>query len=222
MRDATSNKKTDLPGSNWINARCFFAAALLLLGACSSDKDSQQNLTETTRRDCSYCHGTSGRSINPAFPNIGGQNEEYLDTQLKTFRDHTRADSRAHVYMWGMAAHLTDATIAELAKYYSSLPPVHATDGVSGGSAKGKAIYINGDESREVPACVTCHGENAEGAGAIPRLAGQNRSYLIRQLTAFASRDRDNDIMHETTKNLTASEIQEISAHLSSQKSVTY
>jgi cytochrome c553 len=38
-----------------------------------------------------------------------------------------------------------------------------------------------------------------------PRLAGQHQAYLARQLEAFASMARANEIMHENSKNLTPS-----------------
>ena len=64
---------------------------------------------------------------------------------------------------------------------------------------------------------MTCHGDKGQGAGPIPRLAGQHRSYLEGQLEAFASNQRANEIMHETSKNLTAQEIKEVAAYLASQ-----
>jgi len=51
--------------------------------------------------------------------------------------------------------------------------------------------------SESVPACMACHGENAGGNGPIPRLAGQHQAYVARQLEAFASMVRTNEIMHE-------------------------
>ena len=79
---------------------------------------------------------------------------------------------------------------------------------------------VNGDVSHicsNVPPCAACHGEQAQGAGAIPRLAGQHRSYLERQLDAFSSNARANEIMHENSKNLTAQQISQVTAFLSAQ-----
>jgi len=44
---------------------------------------------------CASCHGPAGVSTSPAFPKIAGQRAEYLENQLKAFRDHTRADPMA-------------------------------------------------------------------------------------------------------------------------------
>jgi cytochrome c553 len=68
---------------------------------------------------CGTCHGTHGSNTQPKFPQLAGQNANYLATQLKNFRGQTRGDPDALGYMWGMAAQLDDATIDALAKYYS-------------------------------------------------------------------------------------------------------
>jgi cytochrome c553 len=39
--------------------------------------------------------------------------------------------------------------------------------------------------------CTTCHGEHLRGMGLIPSLAGRSPSYLLRQLVAFKTKDRD-------------------------------
>jgi cytochrome c553 len=58
------------------------------------------------------------------------------------------------------------------------------------------------------------HGEKGEGNGPIPRLAGQHQAHLARQLEAFASMARANEIMHENAKDLTAEQISEVTAYL--------
>ena len=170
-----------------------------------------------TEHVCSSCHGMSGRSISSTFPRLAGQQDEYLVNQLKAFRDHSRADPHAHTYMWGMAARLSDPTIDGLAAYYSAQAPVHGSPGDPTEMAAGQKIFQEGIPAENVPACTVCHGENAQGAGAIPRLAGQHRSYLERQLEAFSSNARANEIMHENSKNLTPHEISAVTAFLSAQ-----
>ena len=65
---------------------------------------------------CSACHGADGTSVNPQWPNLKGQKEDYLIKQIKAFRDGTRKDPT----MAPMVAGLTDADIANLAAYYAS------------------------------------------------------------------------------------------------------
>jgi cytochrome c553 len=190
--------------------------AISLFGAAACTGTDTTTVAGTEHL-CSSCHGAAGKSISPTFPNLAGQQAEYTATQLKAFRDHSRADPHAHTYMWGMAAHLTDATIDGLAAYYAAQPPARGTSGDPAEVAAGRQIYEAGIQAQDVPACASCHGDHAEGNGVQPRLAGQHRSYLERQLEAFASSARANDIMHENSKNLTAGQIAAVAAYLAAQ-----
>lgn len=48
------------------------------------------------------------------------------------------------------------------------------------------------DIPERYPSCTVCHGQNADGKQAMdaPRLAGQNNTYLIRQLQSFKKKTR--------------------------------
>ena len=144
---------------------------------------------------CSSCHEFGGRDVSPAFtfPRLAGQQKAYLSAQLKAFRDKTRADPRARTYMWDVAAQLDDATIERLAAFYSAQTPVSDV-------AAGKTIYEQGIPNK-IPPCLTCHGARAEGAGTTPRLAGQQRLSLERQLAYFAATTRADGMMHEESMN---------------------
>ena len=166
---------------------------------------------------CSSCHGPGGRSISSTFPRLAGQQKDYLEAQLKAFRDHTRADPHAKTYMWGMAARLSDAVIAGIAAHYSSQPAVPGEPDNSAGAAAGRKIFTEGIPARSVPPCQGCHGDHAEGNAVIPRLAGQHRAYIETQLRAFAANTRANEIMHENSKNLTPDEIREVAAYVRTQ-----
>lgn len=66
---------------------------------------------------CAACHGADGHSVNPLWPNLAGQQDQYLVKQLKAFKAGTRTDPT----MAPMAAPLTDTDIENLAAYFSSL-----------------------------------------------------------------------------------------------------
>jgi cytochrome c553 len=155
-----------------------------------------------------------GRSVSPTFPNLAGQPSQYLVTQLKAFRDHSRADPHAHTYMWGMAAQLTDPTIEGLAAFYSAQSPARGSPGDPAAMAAGQKIFEEGIPSKEVPACKGCHGDKAEGQEVFPRLGGQHQTYLEEQLAAFASQSRANETMHENSKNLSPAEITQVATYL--------
>jgi cytochrome c553 len=196
-----------------------WTAALFLafaLAACNSGPQGEQAVVEGTVHVCSSCHGLDGRSISPTFPNLAGQQNDYITAQLEAFRDHTRADPHAHTYMWGMAATLTDATIEGIAKYYSSQAPAPGTPGDPSLVAAGKKIFHEGIPDRDIPVCANCHGEKAQGDGAFPRLAGQHPSYIESQLLNFQTLARNNELMHENSLHLSPSEIHEVAAYVGS------
>jgi cytochrome c553 len=166
---------------------------------------------------CSSCHGPAGLSNSSTFPRLAGQQKDYIETQLKAFRDQTRADPHAKTYMWGMAARLTDAQIAGIATYYAAQRAVAGQPDSSPAAAAGQKIFVEGLPAKNVPACMSCHGEKAEGNSVIPRLAGQHPAYIERQLAAFASTERANEIMHENSKDLTAEQIRDVAAYLRTQ-----
>ncbi len=53
---------------------------------------------------CHACHGPTGKSIQPIYPNLGGQHQDYLGKSLNGFRD----GSRQNAIMSGFAANLSD------------------------------------------------------------------------------------------------------------------
>ena len=64
---------------------------------------------------------------------------------------------------------------------------------------------------------MNCHGKKAEGRGTTPQLAGQHPDYLARQLEWFASMARANQIMYESSRNLTPEQIDAVAAYLGNQ-----
>jgi cytochrome c553 len=162
---------------------------------------------------CQNCHGPHGDSVSSTFPRLNGQQADYIVSQLKNFREHSRADPHARAYMWGMASQLDDATIDALAKYFAAQTPAKPQ---SGGAlaAEGKDVFMKGAPAQNVPACQDCHGEHGDGNSVIPRLAGQHADYLKGQLEAFRSTLRESDVMHANTKDMTDRQIEALVSYL--------
>lgn len=70
---------------------------------------------------CAACHGQNGMAQIPTYPNLAGQNEQYLVLALKAYKNKQRTGGQAAI-MQGQAANLSDTDIADLAAYWSSLP----------------------------------------------------------------------------------------------------
>jgi cytochrome c553 len=199
--------------------------ALILNAAwLRADEDDQVAMQAAIRvavGTCAICHGPGGNAVSSQFPRLAAQPAEYLAVQLKAFRSQSRKDPDAIAYMWGMAARLDDATIDALARYYQAQKPQaqrpepgRSADPVS--LANGKRIYVEGIASRNISACASCHGRNAEGAGQAPRLAGQHTAYTMKQLNSYQSGLRNVPIMRGITKDMQVDEMQAVAAYLQS------
>ena len=66
---------------------------------------------------CAACHGAEGIAKDVEIPNLAGQHDRYLVTQLQNFR----SGKRPHKEMRYMSRHLTDDEIAAVAQYYMQL-----------------------------------------------------------------------------------------------------
>jgi cytochrome c553 len=66
---------------------------------------------------CRTCHGLDGIAKIPTAPHIAGESQIYLQTQLKAFR----SGKREHEIMSVIAKDMSDADIADLAAWYSSI-----------------------------------------------------------------------------------------------------
>jgi cytochrome c553 len=165
---------------------------------------------------CSKCHGATGISICPLFPNLAGQLPVYIETELKMFREHGRSDPGARTFMWGIARGLTDEQIKGVARQFSSQPPVRGT--VSSNPAlseQGRLLYENGAKERDVLACMVCHGHDGEGVNTNPRLAGQPRDYVATAMLQFRGRLRENKLMQHVTQKLADYEIAALVEYIS-------
>ncbi len=69
---------------------------------------------------CAACHGPAGAGIPAQYPRIGGQYAEYLEAQLKSFRDDTRAND-PNKMMRMVAIKMTDAEIKAVSDYIAGL-----------------------------------------------------------------------------------------------------
>jgi cytochrome c553 len=66
---------------------------------------------------CQACHGIDGLSKVPDSPNIAGQTEPYIVTQLQAFKSGARKNEAMSV----VAPSLSDADIEDLAAYFSAI-----------------------------------------------------------------------------------------------------
>ncbi len=67
---------------------------------------------------CAGCHSPNGAGIPSQYPRLAGQHAEYTETQLRHFRDGTRANN---AQMTGVAAKMNDREIKAVSDYIAGL-----------------------------------------------------------------------------------------------------
>ena len=90
------------------------ALACLLPLAAQAGGDAEAGQKKST--PCAACHGPKGMSVSPDFPNLAGQNFDYIEAALR----HYKNGRRKNPIMQGQVANLTDRDIEDLAAYFSS------------------------------------------------------------------------------------------------------
>jgi cytochrome c553 len=153
----------------------------ILAVLCSAASSWAGDVGDTSVRNCTWCHGTSGQGFMVA-PRLAGQRPQYLESQLRSFHAQTRDNPFAKQYMWGATAALPSDAARNLANYFSTISPRAANDGNRSLVDAGGKIYNEGIPDANIVACVACHGPDAVGVREIPRLGGLSYSYLKRRL----------------------------------------
>lgn len=190
---------------------------------------------------CAGCHGEDGNSMMPSFPKLAGQHQAYLVKQLQAFK----GGSRGSAMMAPLAMALDEQAIEDISAYYAgqkisknAAPVLPSSDEDDEASAKtdeqkkaeldnlieqGSDLYRNGNISREVSACVACHGPYAEGnkPAAYPALHSQHAEYLIKTLMDFKNGVRTSNrenMMYMIAKKMTDEDIKAVSYYISTMK----
>ena len=165
---------------------------------------------------CQGCHGDAGLSVEDLIPNLGGQYADYIAKQLHNFQ----SGARKHQIMSAVSRTVNDTEATDIAAYFASQNKMHGNG--SGNNPVGKNLFLKGDAGRNIPACMSCHGENgkglAPGNATNPVIGGQRKSYLRAQLQHWRNGQRSNSpggVMNKVAKNLTDAEIEALTDYLS-------
>ncbi len=206
-------------------SRIFLGMATVLVATGCTSLDTSRNLAEPNvssavlaQQVCSLCHGVTGQSINPTFPNLAAQQPTYFVTQMNAFRGHTRVTPAGMDYMTGISRSLTDDQIIGLSKYFAAqpVPTVNAKPANAVTVLAGKTIFENGVPDKGVPPCMSCHGPKALGMEQFPRLAHQHADYIVKQLLILQGTENrpDGAIMKAISHELTAQNMHDVAAYL--------
>jgi cytochrome c553 len=93
------------------------AASIVLISGSALAASGDAEAGRRKSQPCQACHGQNGMSVSPDFPNLAGQNEDYIVHVLK----HYKNGKRKNPIMQGQVANLTDKDILDLAAHFSRL-----------------------------------------------------------------------------------------------------
>jgi cytochrome c553 len=182
--------------------------------------DSSQGELKAKIDYCKTCHGLEGQGFRGSYPmpRLAGQQPEYLVNQLQAFIDRRRNNP----VMFNVAHVLTPQLEKALAERFRELNPKPLGGASRENIAEGKKIYLEGIPKSDIPPCASCHGDDAKGREAFPRLAGQLHDYIYKKLTNW-DKERGQDkakpdnsaIMGPIAHNLTDAQIKAVAAYLS-------
>ncbi len=184
--------------------------------------DSKAGARKADDERCRECHGEHG-DVGPEneaakIPRLAGQHPQYLLKQLQDFA----SGARKHDFMERVAADLNPQDAADIIAYYTGqpAPPPAARPGAGQGAehAAARRLYAEGDPTRALAACASCHGGDGRtsiaqpgvAAELIPTLGGQDFYYVEEQLLNWRSGARGNSplgIMSRAVRGLTDAEI---------------
>jgi len=198
---------------------------LLGLGTINSALAIEGNATDGKNKSavCAACHGVDGNSAIAIYPKLAGQSSAYIAKQLADFKlgmSSGGKEGRADPVMGGMTMALSEQDMADLGAYFASQ---EITPGSDASNEKGKNLYLGGDASRDITACVACHGVTGKGMeqALFPAIGQQNSAYIKSQLEKFRSGDRANDkasMMRKIAMKLEDADIEALTQYIASLK----
>jgi cytochrome c553 len=149
---------------------------------------------------CSGCHGVHGVSADSMTPNLAGQDFKYLVESIKAYRT-TRKREKMRLYITG----LKDKDIQDIAAYYATQK--------SGPAERGQTMIRDLTDK-----CDRCHAASADNpAMVVPKIAGQDRDYLMMALRAYRDDRRASTAMHIMSLPYGDAVIESIASYYASQ-----
>jgi len=180
------------PGQGRLRAAFFLST--LIASASADAQDAAAGAQKAT--PCFACHGPNGNSAVPQFPSLAGQTARYIYLQLRDFQEGRRTDA----VMQPLAKPLTREDMLDVAAFFAAQKlQANAFKPDPERAARGKA---KADETL----CTMCHLGNFAGQNEIPRVAGQQYDYIVKQLRDFKARVRTNDAGNMTSVARTLSD----------------
>lgn len=149
---------------------------------------------------CGGCHGAHGVSNDTAIPSLASQDPQYLVSAIKAYRDH----SRRHQVMFDEN---TDEEIEDLAAFYA----VQESRPAEAGPITARDVQQLADK------CDRCHGPEVETTLTVPKISGQDKTYLVKALRAYRDAKRGSSMMHNMSVPYSEALIESVASLYASQ-----
>ena len=186
----------------------FFGPGVALVLSIAAPIASAQDVAAGAKKAevCVACHGPNGNSTQGQFPVLAGQTSRYLYLQLKDFKEGRRSEPQMELFI----KDLSRQDMFDLAAYFAAqkaVPTAFNPDPAKAARGKAKA-----DETL----CTMCHLGGFIGQNEIPKVAGQQYEYVVKQLHDFRSGKRTNDAgnMASVSKTLSDQDIVDLANYL--------
>jgi cytochrome c553 len=186
----------------------FFPALISLLvlanysGAVTAERDIN-NGQQLFARECADCHGSFGEVSNDVVPNILGQYEGYMLTQMEAFLSDDPMNARGGIAGSLKRSILSNISVQDIQDIVAWLGTLDYTiTGASKEDAEARGeLALNGWWLANFAGCGNCHGDDQQGlrvrnpgtgeldpgvgAPFTPKLVGLKYGYIKRQLEAY-------------------------------------
>ncbi len=149
-------------------------------------------------KPCAGCHGIDGNSIKAGVPSLAGLQPVYFVPAVKAYLSGKR---RGAAIMKNFKLSLTNNDINNLAAFYSAQQRQR--------SPLTTTLQTVAPSDALTQRCLGCHGHDGNSTHpAMPSLAGQNATYLIKAMKKYRDGKRGNKMMTDVAKGLSDNDIE--------------
>ena len=161
-------------------------------------------------KPCAGCHGTDGNSIKTGVPSLAGLQPVYFVPAVKAYLSGKR---RGAAIMKNFKLSLSNTDINNLAAYYSAQNRLR--------SPLSASVQTITPSNALTQRCLGCHGDDGNSTHpAMPSLAGQNATYLIKAMKKYRAGNRGNKMMTDVAKGLSDNDIEGNAAYFATRTPV--
>ncbi|WP_428775852.1 c-type cytochrome [Vibrio sp.] len=99
--------------------RLLLLAVAITSFSASAEQFGDPELGQMKAPSCVFCHGRNGEATNPAYPNLKGQNAQYLYQSMKAYKNGERPGAYGEM-MKGQLKNLNDEDLRDVASFFAS------------------------------------------------------------------------------------------------------